>query len=456
MIFPTDTSGHRLMQRETNNPTFIDLFSGCGGLSLGLAQAGFRGVFAVEKDSMAFETFCTNFLNGRESIRFAWPEWLACKQTSIAPLLKKHAKQLRALRGQVDVVAGGPPCQGFSYSGKRRRKDPRNGLFKQYLDFVAVVRPKAVILENVPGMGVPHGKLKRGRHAGRGSAGKSYLDRLLAGLAAIGYVGESRLLDPSNFGVPQRRIRLLVIGLRKDIAAQLPGGRAAIFSHVEAARKDQLALYGLAVPVSASQGISDLEIGNRPLQDCLDPASRPGFKVPAYRGPRTRYQRLMRDGAKAGGLDSVRLARHSPSVSRRFGRIIKECSQGVRMSDEARRKFRLKKHRIFPLAANRPAATVTTLPDDVLHYREPRILSVRECARLQSFPDWFVFKGKYTTGGELRRRECPRYTQVGNAVPPLLARALAVGVASILHYAANRPLKRNGQICAKANAEAVT
>jgi len=90
----------------------------------------------------------------------------------------------------------------------------------------------------------------------------------------------------------------------------------------------------------------------------------------------------------------------------------------------------LRKLRIVPLDPDRPSHTVTTLPDDILHYKEPRILSVRESARIQSFPDWFIFKGKFTTGGNRRKRECPRYTQVGNAVPPLLAQAWGSAIAS--------------------------
>src|SRR3546814_4908419 len=110
-------------------------------------------------------------------------------------------------------------------------------------------------------------------------------------------------------------------------------------------------------------------------------------------------------------------------VRERFARILAECRRGVRMDDNARRSYGLKKHRIYPMSPTDPAPTITTLPDDVLHYSEPRILTVRESARLQSFPDWFQFKGKFTTGGDRRTRECPRYTQVGNAVPPPLARA---------------------------------
>jgi DNA (cytosine-5)-methyltransferase 1 len=108
------------------------------------------------------------------------------------------------------------------------------------------------------------------------------------------------------------------------------------------------------------------------------------------------------------------------------------------MNDENRETFGLLKYRIVPLDPNKPAPTVTTLPDDILHYSEPRVLTVRESARLQSFPDWFHFLGKYTTGGAMRIRECPRYTQVGNAVPPLLARAIGFTLTALLAEAAGR------------------
>jgi len=163
----------------------------------------------------------------------------------------------------------------------------------------------------------------------------------------------------------------------------------------------------------------------------VDPELRLKFNEVAYDRPRSRYQELMH--ADAGDrMDSMRLARHRAEVSERFGRIISECRQGVRMNDENRKSFGLKKHRIYPMSANVPAPTITTLPDDILHYSEPRILTVRECARLQSFPDWFRFTGKFTTGGERRAKECPRYTQVGNAVPPYLARAIGVALKALL------------------------
>jgi DNA (cytosine-5)-methyltransferase 1 len=100
----------------------------------------------------------------------------------------------------------------------------------------------------------------------------------------------------------------------------------------------------------------------------------------------------------------------------------------VNLSDDDRMLLGMLKRRTVPMSPTQPAPTLTTLPDDILHYCDPRILTVRECARLQSFPDWFGFKGKYTTGGDRRRFDCPRYTQVGNAVPPLLARAIGIGI----------------------------
>jgi DNA (cytosine-5)-methyltransferase 1 len=139
------------------------------------------------------------------------------------------------------------------------------------------------------------------------------------------------------------------------------------------------------------------------------------------------------------------MVKHTDVVASRFEKIIKECKQGGNMNGANREKFGLRKHRISLMAANAPAPTITTLPDDILHYVEGRILTVRECARIQSFPDWFHFKGKFTTGGKQRKNECPRYTQVGNAVPPLLARAIGVALSAVLNEcsinAVTRPLR---------------
>lgn len=424
---------------------FIDLFAGCGGLSLGLSWAGAQGLFAVERDPMAFRTFKANFLDaprGRIS-RFAWPDsWLDERAWSIDEILDKHAKELGELREEsVDLIAGGPPCQGFSFAGRRNPDDPRNQLFKRYLDFVKLVQPTAVLLENVPGMAVAHGVAKSGERRLRGDVRGSYFETLTQELDRLGYDVKGEVIDASRFGVPQKRARLIVVGLLRQRFRHAAGGNRAalVFERLESQRAAFLKSLGLDCPVSARDAIGDLTLRRSdgslwPRIDCMDPESPRGFEELDYDGrrPRSAYQRLMRSEVPIERMDSMRLARHSDVVRRRFWEIITFCRQGVRMNDTDRESFKLRKHRIYPMSASEPAPTITTLPDDILHYCDPRILTVREYARLQSFPDWFVFKGKYTTGGDLRTRECPRYTQVGNAVPPLLALALARALRDVL------------------------
>lgn len=416
---------------------FVDLFSGCGGLSLGLTQAGMLGRFAIERDAMAFETFSANFLFGGcpAGTLFAWPEWLEQRAWDIEELLKQHNDDLKSLRGNVHVLAGGPPCQGFSFAGRRVEGDPRNLLFQRYVEVVDAIRPQAIVLENVPGMRVAHrkGNIVEFKSSGQ-PARQSYYDKLVLALRACGYEVQSDLVDASAFGVPQRRSRLIALGLRKDLLNFVPEGVARGFELIEEARVAQLRELGLDELVSAEAAISDLEAGGQARVPCTDPQSRGKFEKVDYSGPLTRYQELMHSGS-TGGMDSMRLARHRPDVEARFARILAECRKGVRMDDESRRALGIKKHRIYPMSATAPAPTITTLPDDVLHYSEPRILTVRESARLQSFPDWFKFRGKFTTGGDRRTRECPRYTQVGNAVPPFLARAIGKALARLLDEA---------------------
>jgi DNA (cytosine-5)-methyltransferase 1 len=131
----------------------------------------------------------------------------------------------------------------------------------------------------------------------------------------------------------------------------------------------------------------------------------------------------MRDGA-AGTPNGLRLPRHAETTRNRFDEVLRTCVRARPLTVADRKRLGMLKQSFTPLAANQPSCTVTTLPDDVLHYAEPRILTVRECARLQSFPDSFELSGPYTTGGPQRSTACPRYTQVGNAVPPLLAEAI--------------------------------
>ncbi len=407
-------------------------------------MAGLEGQFAVEKDAMAFDTFAENFLGPRKIpvAKFCWPtSWLAPQAWSIDELLDKHYDRLVQLRGDIQVLAGGPPCQGFSFAGKRQESDPRNMLFEKYVDFVDAVKPSALILENVPGMKVAHTR-KSGHPEGPRSVSESYYEKLKRSLEAIGYKVKGEILNASRFGVPQKRSRLIVIGIRKDIADQLNGDIDRVFEILELARVSQLKECGLPESIPAKDAISDLQAKYAIPRDCTDPFSPSGFKEAAYIFPDTAYQRLMHKGCRNDEMDSMRIAKHCTDVEKRFQRILDECPKGVRMNEVDRERYGLKKHRIHPMSATEPAPTITTLPDDVLHYSEPRILTVRESARLQSFPDWFRFRGKFTTGGARRKTECPRYTQVGNAVPPMLARAIGLAIAATLREAAAHAIDR--------------
>jgi DNA (cytosine-5)-methyltransferase 1 len=177
----------------------------------------------------------------------------------------------------------------------------------------------------------------------------------------------------------------------------------------------------LGTRVNCRQAISDLEktaAGTGPCQDS------PGYFSILTKAPRTDYQKLMRDG-HVGPISDTRLAQHRPHIIQRFEKIIQECGDegrlGVQLNREMRERHGINKVATRVLDPGKPSPTITSMPDDLLHYSEPRTLTVRENARLQTFPDWFAFRGKYTTGGALRAREVPRFTQVANAVPPLIA-----------------------------------
>ncbi|WP_049948123.1 DNA cytosine methyltransferase [Enterocloster clostridioformis] len=131
---------------------YIDIFAGCGGLSTGLLKAGWTGLFAVEKNADAFSTLEHNLINKNK--HFLWPNWLEIKEHDINELLKEHEKELLDLQGKITLVAGGPPCQGFSMAGKRDKDDQRNKLVKSYIKFIKLVMPEAIIFENVHGFTV--------------------------------------------------------------------------------------------------------------------------------------------------------------------------------------------------------------------------------------------------------------------------------------------------------------
>ncbi|MGY4158018.1 DNA (cytosine-5)-methyltransferase 1 [Bradyrhizobium sp. USDA 4461] len=413
-----------VMKPSLKPPVFVDAFAGCGGLSLGLLQAGWRGLFAIEHDDFAFATLKANLVEGQGSHKFAWPKWLPREPIGIQSLLSKHGQSLKKLQGSVDLLVGGPPCQGFSSAGRRRHDDPRNKLFSSYLKLVKLLKPKVVLIENVRGFTSDF------------ETGANYASKLRTALA-VDYDVHDALLDLSAFGVPQRRTRYFVLATSRSLGVKDP------FEELKMELPSFLRSIGLQAPVSSKSAISDLETVRNGTQDSRDTA---GFLETKYKAPLTKYQKLMNAGA-AHPTD-LRLARHDEAIADRFRQIIElshaEGRLNTSINEEVRNKFGLKKRALRVLDPDMPSPTITSMPDDLLHYAEPRTLTVRENARLQSFPDWFEFKGKYTTGGHLRRVEVPRFTQVANAVPPLVARAIG----EFLMKAMTAP-KRKSQSAAK-------
>lgn len=403
-------------------PLFIDAFAGCGGLSLGLMRAGWQGLFAIEKDKFAFKTLAANFLESESRFRYNWPGWLPKEPLDINSLFEKHESELKQLKGQIDLLAGGPPCQGFSSAGRRNSKDPRNKLIDAYLKLVDILEPDMVLLENVRGITSAFTNTQSGR------ATTSYSERLIRALEE-NYFVFSRMLKASSYGVPQKRPRFFLIAFRKEVARPWP--RRDPFSYLRSTKRDLLAERGYPLSPSSRSALSDLELQRNGKVECPDSK---GYQAIGYKGPKTAFQIAMRENFDEAPSDT-RLARHRADIVERFEAIIKYCSDHDRLNisipRELRESFGIQKQAIRVLDPKKPSPTITSMPDDLIHYREPRTLTVRENARLQTFPDWFVFRGKYTTGGDLRRREVPRFTQVANAVPPLLAELLG---ASLLEY----------------------
>lgn len=410
------------MQVTDSPPVFVDAFAGCGGLSLGLKRAGWKGLFAIEKDPFAFETLSTNFPVGNGALSYDWPVSIERRAWDIHELLSARREALKQLVGMVDLLAGGPPCQGFSYAGRRRSDDPRNKLFEAYLELVEVLRPDLVLIENVRGFS---SDFKVSKH----NTIKNYAYTLEKRLNKD-YRVASTVIHTRDFGVPQARPRFFLVGGRNDIFRK--DQITSFFCRLEQQVTAFLTEKGLPRWPTSSDAISDLEVTRN---GTVPSADTKGYEAIGYKSPRTTYQKAMREGHE-GAPPDTRLARHRTDIRDRFAAIIKASSEegrlNVTISKETRKAHGLKKMAIRVLDPMSSSPTITSLPDDLLHYSEPRTLTVRENARLQSFPDWFAFKGKYTTGGHRRRNEVPRFTQVANAVPPLLAEQLGLALLRVL------------------------
>lgn len=407
----------------TRKKTYIDLFAGCGGLSLGLFNTGlWKGKFAVEKSPDAFETLQYNLIDKKN--HFDWPGWLPKQNYDINDVIKNHKDNLKSLRGEIDLVAGGPPCQGFSTAGRRIEGDSRNELIKSYIKFIRLVQPKVIFFENVKGFTQKFDKNK--------IKGKIYSEYVTNALEYdspngdfMGYKVEGKLIDFSEFGIPQKRTRFILVGIRKDIVNQVnPNG---FFEQIQKQKETFLIKKGIGLTNSLEDAISDL----LKINEVVSPDTK-SFSAGLYNPIQSNYQRLLRGKVDSIIPDSHRFAKHSEDTLRKFEFILENAEKNKTLSNELKERFNLKKRTVIPLSGNRPTPTITTLPDDYIHYCEPRIFTVREYARIQSFNDWYEFKGKYTTGGKRRTQEVPRYSQIGNAIPPLFGEQAGLVLNTIL------------------------
>lgn len=402
---------------------YIDIFAGCGGLSLGLHNSGWKGIFAIEKNPDAFSTLKFNLIDSKK--HFEWVDWLEESDHDINELLKDYKMELSNLSGKVPLVVGGPPCQGFSMAGQRKKNDVRNKLVHSYIEFIRIIRPKYLFFENVHGFTVAF-KDKNNLKS------KPMSDYIVLELNKLGYKIHSEIIDMSDYGIPQKRKRFILVG-------SIVSDPKKFFDILKNNRLDFLKSKNLTCHPSVKSAIGDLLQENNQI-DCPDSK---GFKSGKYLKATTQYQKYMRKGISKNEIpDSHRFANHQDYTIKLFKKMQQECEFGKRLSTKNTKMEGFKRRGITILEPSKPCNTITSHPDDYLHYSEPRIMTVRECARIQSFPDSFEFKGKYTTGGELRKKDVPRYTQVGNAIPPLFAEQVGLAMINFIEESE----KINGEV----------
>lgn len=390
---------------DIKKPTYIDLFAGCGGLSLGLHNSNWKGIFAIEKSPDAFATLKFNLIDNLN--HFNWPDWLPQTNLNINSVLRKYKNQLQSLQGKVDLVAGGPPCQGFSTAGRRIESDSRNDLIKSYIKFIRLVKPKIIFFENVKGFTQEFRKNR--------DKGKKYSTYVEKRLSKLGYDIKGELVNFGDYGIPQKRTRFILVGIRNDVIESNVLEAKLFFSMISDNKSAFLINKELSVNTNLQDAISDLLKSNGTI--CVPENMK--FQIGKYGKPTSSYQELMREKVESTIADSHRFPNHQEDIVSKFEYIINNCKKNKDIGEDVRKKYKIKKHTIVPLDKNEKTPTITSLPDDYIHYSEPRILTVREYARIQSFPDDFEFKGKYTSGGKRRVQEVPRYTQIGNAIPPI-------------------------------------
>ncbi len=368
----------------------IDLFSGCGGMTLGFGWAGFNSILASDIDENCEKTFATNF----PEIPFL------CGDLSD---FKKEDFDLHIKKSDVDVIIGGPPCQGFSLANKRRNKanvDPRNRLFYEFVKTIEWYNPKSFVMENVKGLlSMQSGKVIKQILKEFESAG------------IFGYNVEYKILKASDYGVPQSRERVIVIGMRKDLAI------APKFPEKNTDKE-----------VTVDEAISDLPQIH---------AGEGTEKMAYATQPKSDYQKWMRKNSKA--VFNHIAMKHTKRLIERFEAIkpgknlldVWETHGSVQRGNPTEKSQIKFSQNNLRLIADKPAPTIAaSFQSNFIHPYLNRNFTAREGARLQSFPDDFIFEGMRTKMSW--EKGLSQYQQIGNAVPPLMAYEIAKTLKSII------------------------
>jgi DNA (cytosine-5)-methyltransferase 1 len=387
-------------------PTAIDLFSGAGGASLGLVRAGFDLRLAADRDPVYGQTHVANLPGAFMTADLREVE--SSKVLSAADMTP----------GELDVLFAGPPCQGFSIIGARVVWDERNNLFREALRMAKALRPRCVVIENVPGLVT--------------LAGGAYLRAILEGLAEAGYVAACAELLAAQYGAPQMRWRLIIIGWRDDL--EIPAG------------------HGFPRPAPGLGSVGDLlpnctirpdeERGFVTTREAIGdlPPVTAGEEITTYAGPPAcQYQELMREGL-GDELSSHYAARLSPVNLDRIallkpGQDWRDLPRDMLPSgmQRALRKDHTRRYRRMTWDGV-PRSVITRFRDpksgEYTHPQQDRTITIREAARLQGFPDGFTFHGAWTS----------QYEQVGNAVPVQLAAAIGAEIRRCLQGHTGRRL----------------
>jgi len=437
-------------------PYAIDLFCGAGGCSEGLIQAGFHILFSSDISDMVEKTY----RHRHEQLGLIQGKNTWFQREDIRNLkgkdIERYISQLEIFQGkpipEIDLLIGGPSCQGFSRAGRRDKSDPRNMLFGEYVRVVSEIKPKYIVLENVEGF------VDMQFVGYKGITGIQYPDGsvtpkiLRSELSEIGYETlEPKILNAADYGVPQRRNRIIFIGFRKGLTPpKYPEpiidstdyltlteaiGDLIVSDKIRAKVNTQTSQYQLDSQRGRTPSISGM-----PIKSTIPKNTELSKQTPIVIERFSLFEegetgtmlkrRILENGIDLTGKKAlISLCAESFSMSNEeVVSLFKEARATVEQVEILLTKKNIRQR----WASDQPSATIVTIADDYISPWEDRTFSVREMARCQSFDDSFEFLGKRTTGGLQRRVEVPQYTQVGNAVPPLLAKAVALEIKKVL------------------------